>query len=85
MSTEGSDGPTTQAPVLRQQGEPVNKSENTSVPSDCARSCHQGDLTPKLEFGGKGIKTEVRGDEKRTNRDRHTSQRVQNRPLNPPT
>ena len=85
MSTESSDGPTTQAPVLRRQGEPVNGSANPSVPSDRARLRHQGDLTPKLEFGGEGIKTDVRSDEKRMDGDGHTSQRVRNRPLDPPT
>jgi len=84
-SAESSDGPTTQAPVLRRQREPVNKSVNPSVPSDRARSRHQGDLTPKLEFGGEGIETEVRGDEKRMDGDGHTSQRVWNQPLDPPT
>jgi len=85
MSTESSDGPTTQAPVLRRQGEPVNGSANPSVPSDRARLRHQGDLTPKLEFGGEGIKTDVRSDEKRTNGNGLTYQRVRNRPLDPPT
>jgi len=77
-SAESSDGPTTQAPVLRRRGEPVNGSANPSIPSDHARSCHQGNLTPKLKFGGEGIKTDVRSDEKWTNGNRLTYQRVLN-------
>jgi len=84
-STEGSDGPTTQAPMLRRQGDPVDKSVNPSIPSDHARSRHQGNLTPKLEYGGEGIETDVRSDKRRMNRDGHTSQRIRNQLLNLPT
>ena len=85
MSAESSDGPTTQAPVLRRRGEPVNGSANPSIPSDRARSHHQGNLTPKLKFGGEGIKTDVRSNKKWTNGNGLTYQRVLNRPLDPLT
>jgi len=84
-SAESSDGPTTQAPGLKQQEDAVNKLEKPSDRSDRSRSRHQGDLTPKFKFGGEEIETDVRSDEKRTDGDGHTSQRVQNRPLDPPT
>ena len=78
---EVSDGLTTRAPAWKQQGDTVNGSVNASDPSDRRRLRHQGNLTPKLEFGGKEIETEVRSDEKRMNRDRLTYQRVPNCPL----
>ena len=81
MSTESSDGSTTQGPGLKWQEDTVNGSASTSVLSDWRELCHQGSFTPNFEFGGEIIKTKVRADKKRTDRDRHTSQRVQNRPL----
>ena len=84
-STEAPDGPTTQTAGLKRQKDTVNGSANASVPSDRKESRHQGDFTPNFKFGGEIIKTEVRADEKWTDRDGHTSQRVQNRPLDPLT
>ena len=84
-SAESSDGSTTQGPGLKRQKDTVNGSANASVPFDRKESRHQGDFTPNFKFGGEIIKTEVRADEKRTDRDGHTSQRVQNRPLDPLT
>ena len=63
----------------------VNGSVNTSVRSDRSGSRQQGDLTPKLEFGGETIKTDVRSDKKRENGEGHTYQRAPNRPLEPLT
>jgi len=82
---ESSDGLTARVPGWKHQEDTVNGSVNASNPSDRSRSCRQGDLTPKLEFGGETIKTDVRSDEKRTDGDRHTYQRAQSRPLDPPT
>jgi len=67
-SAESSDGPTTQAAVQRQQGKPVNGSVKPSVPSDRNGSCHQGDLIPKLKFGGEQVEMEIRGNENWMNR-----------------
>ena len=77
-SAESSDGSTTQGPGLKRQKDTVNGSANASVPSDRKESRHQGDFTPNFKFGGEIIKMEVRVDEKQTDRDGHTSQRVQN-------
>jgi len=84
-STEGSDGPTTQAPMLKQPEDAVNELAKPSNQSDRDRWCHQGDSTPKLEFGGKTIKLEVRKDGKQTDGDGHTCQRVPSHPLDPLT
>ena len=80
-AVEDADGPTTRGPAWKLQGDTVNGSANTSVASDQGRSRHQGDFTPKFEFGGKIVKTDVRADGKWTDRDGHTSQRGQNQPL----
>jgi len=82
---ESSDGLTAQVPGWKHQEEAVNGSVKPSDPSDRSRLRHQGDLTPKLEFGGETIKTDVRSDKKRTDGDGHTYQRAQSRPLDPPT
>ena len=84
-AVESSDGLTAGVPGWKRQEDTVNRSVNTSDPSDRSRSCRQGDLTPKLEFGGETIKTDVRSDAKRTDGDGHTYQRAQSRPLDPPT
>ena len=84
-SAESSDVSTTQGPGSKHQEDTVNGSVNASVPSDRRRSRHQGDFTPKFKFGGEIIKMDVRVDENQTDRDRHTSKRVQNRPLDPLT
>ena len=84
-SAESSDGSTTQGPGLKRQEDTVNGSASASVPSDRGRSRHQGDFTPNFEFGGEIIKTDVRADENQTDRDGHTSQRVQNQLLDPLT
>ena len=80
-STEGSDGSTTQAPELKWQEDAVNKLAKPSDRSDRDGSRHQGDSTPKLEFGGETIKLEVRRDGKWTDGDGHTCQRVPSHPL----
>jgi len=84
-AVESSDGLTAQVPGWKRQEDTVNGSVNASDPSDRSRSCRQGDLTPKLEFGGETIKTDVRSDEKRTNGDGHTYERVPSQPLDPLT
>jgi len=84
-STEGSDGPTTQAPMLKRQEDAVNELAKPSDRSDRNGSRHQGDSTPKLEFGGETIKLEVRRDGKRTDGDGHTCQRVPSHLLDPLT
>ena len=85
MSAESSDGSTTQGPGLKHQEDTVNRLASASIPSDRGRSRHQGDFTPNFEFGGEIIKMDVRADENQTDRDRHTSQRVQNQLLDPLT
>jgi len=84
-TVEGSEGSTTQAPGLKQQEDAVNKLEKPSDQSDRSRLRHQGDLTPKLEFGGKAIETDVRSNEEWTDGDGHTCQRVPSHLLNLPT
>jgi len=56
---ESSDGLTAQVPGWKHQEEAVNGSVKPSDSSNRSRSRHQGDLTPKLEFGGKTIKMDV--------------------------
>ena len=76
MGAESSDGVTTQAPGLKQQDDTVNRLVKPSTASNQDGSCHQGDSNPKLEFGGKMIKLEVRKDRKQTDGDGHTYQRA---------
>ena len=85
MSTESSAGSTTQGPGSKHQEDTVNGSASASDRSDRDGSHHQGDFTPNFKFGGEIIKTDIRVDENQTDRDRHTSQRLQNRPLDPLT
>ena len=82
---EGPDGLTTHAPVLNHDGKAVNESGRTSVTSDRARSCQQGISTAEFEFGDKGIKANVRSDEKRTSEEGLTYQRALMQPLDTPT
>ena len=82
---ESSDGLNTQAPVLKWQGDAVNESAKPSITSNQDRSRHQGNLTPKFEFGGETIRMEVRKDERQTNSDGLTYQRVPSQPLEPLT
>jgi len=82
---ESSDGLTTQVPGWKHQEDTINRSVNASDPSNRSRSCRQGDLTPKLKFGGETIKTDVRSNKKWTDGDGHTYQRAQSRPLDLPT
>ena len=82
---EVSVGPTTRAPGWRHQQEAVNGSVNASDRSDRGGLRHLGNSTPKLEFGGKEIETDVRSDEKRMNDDGLTYQRVQSRLRDPLT
>ena len=84
-TVEDTDGPTTRGPAWKRQGDTVNGSANASIASDRGRSHHQGNFTPKFKFGGEIVKTDVRADRKWTDRDGHTSQRAQNRPLDPLT
>jgi len=77
-----SDWSTTQAPAWRQQGEAVKGLVDASVQSDQGRLCHQGNLTTKIEFGGKGIEMDIRSKEKWTNSDGLTYQRVPSQLLN---
>ena len=84
-AVEDADGPTTRGPAWRRQRDTVNGSANASVASDWERSRHQGDFTPKFEFGDEIIKMDVRADRKWTDRDGHTSQGAQNQPLDPLT
>jgi len=84
-TVESSDGLTAQVPGWKHQEEAVNGSVKPSNPSDQSRSRHQGNLTPKLEFGGETIKTDVRSDEKQTNGDGHTYERVPSQLLDPLT
>jgi len=84
-SAKGPDGLTAQVPGLKWQEDAVNELVKPSDRSDRSRSCQQDDLPPDFKFGGEKIETEVRGDEKRMDGDGHTSQRVRNRPLDPPT
>ena len=84
-SAEGPDLSTTRGPGLKHQEDTVNGLAKPPVASDRKRSRHQGGFTPKLEFGGETIKTEVRADEKRTDEGGHTYQRAPHRPLDPPT
>ncbi|KIM51259.1 hypothetical protein SCLCIDRAFT_33589 [Scleroderma citrinum Foug A] len=84
-TVEDVDGPTTRGPAWKCQRDTVNRSASASDRSDRDESRHQGDFTPNIEFGGQIIKTDVRADENQMDRDGHTSQRVQNRPLDPLT
>ena len=79
---EGSDELTTRVPAWKRQGKAVNRSVDTSIRSNRSGSRQQGDLTPKLEFGGEMIKMDVRSEEKRKNIKGHTYQRAPNQPLN---
>ena len=82
---EGPDGLITHTPELNHKGNAVNKLGSVSVPSDRQKSRQQGVLIPKFEFGDKRIKTDVRSDEKQTDEDGLTYQRVPTQPLDVPT
>ena len=84
-SAEGSEGSRTQAPRLNWQEDTVNKLVKPSDRSDQDGSHHQGDSTPKLEFGGEMIEIEVRKDKKWENGEGHTYQRPPNQLLEPLT
>ena len=70
-AVEGSEGSTTQAPGLKRQEDAVNELEKPSDRSDRSRSCHQGNSTPKLEFGGEVIETDIRSNEECTSVNPH--------------
>ena len=72
-AVEDADGPTTRGPAWKHHRDTVNRSASASIPSDQGRSCHQGDFTPTLKFGGEIIKTDVRADKNQMDRDGHTS------------
>ena len=82
---EGPDGLTTRALGLNHEGKAVNGLGSASVPSDRRKSRQQGVSIPKFEFGDERIKTDVRSDEKRTDEDGLTYQRVPTQPLDAPT
>ena len=82
---EGPDGLTTHAPVLNHDGEAVNVSGRTSVTSDRRKLHQQGVSIPKFKFGDERFKADVRSDEKRTNDEGLTYQRVPRQPLDAPT
>ena len=82
---EGPDGPTTHAPALNNKGNAVNKLGRTSVPSDRRKSRQQGDSPPKFKFEDERFKVDVRSNEKWTNDEGLTYQRVLRQPLDVPT
>jgi len=59
-AVESSDGLTTRVSGWKHQEDTVNGSVKPSDPSNQSRSRHQGDLTPKLEFAGETIETDIR-------------------------